>query len=446
MTDGIAGLTAGGQGMRPQTAVHPPILRPTPSASMRARDLPATQILRAVMVVDDSPSQRRLLAMSLRRRGYAVSEAENGQQALDLAKDRHFDLVISDWMMPGMTGLRLCGHFRAMPIEDYTYFILLTSKHEKNEIARGLDAGADDFLIKPVNGVELDARIRAGARLVALHREVLEKNAVAEDALAELRGVYEAIERDLRQARSLQQSLLRTRDARIDGTHICLMLESSGFVGGDLVGFFPINARQVGVYALDVSGHGISAALMTARLAGMLSGPIPGQNLAIEYDAQGQCQARDLGQVLADMNRLMLQELDTDHYATLFLAVLDTTTGVLQAAQAGSPPGLIQRAAGRIQRLGQGGMPIGLIDTARYTSFRARLRRGDRLLLTSDGVTEAWGPDGRMLQTAGLARWLAARKQVPTGQVLDRLLSDLRRFTGGRRFEDDVSALILSYD
>lgn len=414
-------------------------------ASPDAGAFDATKILRSILVVDDSAAQRRLLSMTLRRRGYRVQEAASGQEAVALSQTSPFDLVISDWMMPEMDGLALCGHLRDSQTDDYLYFILLTSKNEKAEIATGLDAGADDFLVKPVNGTELDARIRAGARVVALHRAIVQKSDLANKALSELRSVYGEIERDLRQAKVLQQSLLRTTDAQIGPARVGLTLEARGHVGGDLVGFFPISTDELGVFALDVSGHGISAALLTARLAGLLSGTTPGQNLAIAEDANGAPVARDLGQVMGDMNALMLREMETDHYATLFLAVLNLRTGWLSAAQAGHPAGLILRDKGRVQRLGTGGLPIGLIETAEFTSFRARMRPGDRLLLTSDGITEASGEGGIMFETAGLARWMQSNSELETAEVLPKLVEDTRRFSGRARFEDDVSALVLDF-
>ena len=119
--------------------------------------------IQTVLVVDDSRMQRRILCASLRRWGFVVSEAASGTEALQVCREHPPDLVLSDWMMPGMDGLDFCREFRAMPRETYGYFILLTSKSGKEEIANGLDAGADDFLTKPVNASELRARIAAPA-------------------------------------------------------------------------------------------------------------------------------------------------------------------------------------------------------------------------------------------------------------------------------------------
>ena len=120
---------------------------------------------RRVLVVDDSRMQRRILAAQIAGAGYEVVEAGSGAEALALCAREPPDLILSDWMMPGMSGLDFCRAFRAMPRDSYGYFILLTSKTEKGKVAQGLDVGADDFLTKPVDRHELRARVRTITRL-----------------------------------------------------------------------------------------------------------------------------------------------------------------------------------------------------------------------------------------------------------------------------------------
>ena len=127
-----------------------------------------------VLVVDDSRAQRMILVLHLRRWGYQVIEAGSGEEALALCTTAPPDIVLSDWMMPGMSGLDLCRRIRDLPQEGYRYFILLTSKSEKTEVADGLEGGADDFLTKPVNPEELRARMRAGERIIGMQDELVE--------------------------------------------------------------------------------------------------------------------------------------------------------------------------------------------------------------------------------------------------------------------------------
>ncbi|MGR3608904.1 MAG: response regulator, partial [Sulfitobacter sp.] len=243
-------------------------------------DLLATRqnrVPRLVMVVDDSKLQRRILAAYLTGWGFAVVEASSGDDALEKCRHCVPDMVLSDWMMPGISGLEFCRAFRALSQDEYGYFILLTSKHEKAEVAKGLDSGADDFLTKPVDPDELRARLAAGERILEMQRELTEKNEIIWDTLGELQRIYDSLDRDLIAAEKLQKSLISDTTRQFATGRLSLMLQSSGHVGGDLVGFFPVGADKLGLFAMDVSGHGISSALMTARLAGYLSASAPDQ-------------------------------------------------------------------------------------------------------------------------------------------------------------------------
>ena len=175
----------------------------------------------------------------LRRSGYQVTEAASGLAALKSCREDPPDLVLSDWMMPEMNGLEFCEAFRKMPRESYGYFILLTSKNERKDIAQGFDAGADDFLTKPVNGAELRARITAAERVVQMEKALNEKNRLIRATLDELQTIYDSIHGDLIEARKLQQSLVSERQRDFGSTEVSLLLRSSGHVGGDLVGYVP---------------------------------------------------------------------------------------------------------------------------------------------------------------------------------------------------------------
>ncbi|WP_315900453.1 PP2C family protein-serine/threonine phosphatase [Maritimibacter alkaliphilus] len=400
---------------------------------------------RDVLVVDDSRMQRHILATSLRNWGYRVREAAGGAEALELCRAAPPDLILSDWMMPGMDGLAFCRAFRALALEQYGYFILLTSKQEKDQVARGLDNGADDFLTKPVNSGELRARISAGERLLRMQEELREKNRLIKSTLDELQALYDSLDSDLVEARKLQLSLVRERFHDFGPAQVALMLRPAGRVGGDLVGFFPVDGRKVGLFALDVSGHGISSALMTARLAGYLSTATPDQNVALAPAPGGGYCPRPPDEVAARLNRLMLEEMETEHYVTLLLAFADMTTGRVHMVQAGHPHPLVQRRSGRVETVGQGGLPVGLLAGARYESVEVRLQPGDRLVIPSDGITECPDAAGRLLGEAGLARMLRGLRGLGGTAVLESLLWMLGEHNVQRDFPDDVSAVLLDY-
>ncbi|TMV64848.1 response regulator, partial [Thioclava sp. BHET1] len=241
---------------------------------------------RRILVVDDSTGQRLLLSTALRPTRHEVVMAASAEEALELHRTRPFDFVLSDWMMPGMSGLDLCRAFRELPTPGYCYFILLTSKSGSHEVTLGLQAGADDFLSKPLNMDELHARMAAGERILSMAEELSTKNRLIGSTLSELQKLYDAFERDLVEARKLQQSLVPEREREFEGGRLSLLLRPSGQIGGDLVGFFPISRRRLGLYAIDVSGHGVTSAIMTARLAAVLSGAAPERNIALLPDGR----------------------------------------------------------------------------------------------------------------------------------------------------------------
>ena len=297
--------------------------------------LPGLDTPRRVLVVDDSRAQRHMLSMHLRRWGYVVTECEDALVALQVCEGADVDIIISDWMMPGMTGLEFCRKFRDMGRESYGYFVLLTSKSEKTEIADGLEAGADDFLTKPVSSNELRARLRAGERMLAMQSEVLAKNKVIVSTLVELQKLYDSLDRDLIEARKLQQTLIRDRVRDYGWAKASLLLRNSGRVGGDLVGSFQVDDHRVAVYSIDVSGHGVASAMMTARLAGFLTGSSPDQNLAFGRGLVGQQILLPPEAVAERFNRLMLEEIQAEQYFTMVFAVIDRVSGLASLVQAG---------------------------------------------------------------------------------------------------------------
>lgn len=404
-----------------------------------------SMVIETVLVVDDSRLQRKIVSASLSKWGLNVVEADSGLQALDICQDVLPDLVISDWMMPGMNGLEFCREFRKLSDQNYGYFILLTSKSAKDEIALGLDAGADDFLTKPVNPGELRARISAGDRILRMQRELANKNTLVKTTLAELQKVYDSLDSDLIEAKKLQQSLISERHQDFGVADVSLLLRPAGHVGGDLVGVFPISEDRVGLYSIDVSGHGISSALMTARLAGYLSATSPGQNIAMTLKRDGTYSARPPSETIEELNRMFLNEIETEHYFTLILADVDLKSGAVTIAQAGHPHPVIQRADGRVERLGVGGLPVGLVEGATYDQTRVYMGPGDRLLIHSDGVDECSNPDGKLLGDEGLSGLLASLRQTKGMAFLESMIWKMANFAQKDEFEDDVSAVLLEF-
>ncbi|RRH78061.1 fused response regulator/phosphatase [Falsigemmobacter faecalis] len=398
---------------------------------------------RRILVVDDSAAQRRLIRISLEKWGYLVAEASSGAEGLDLCRREGFDLVISDWVMPGLTGPEFCRAWRSLPGAHFGYFILVTSKSGKEEVAAGLEAGADDFLTKPVSAAELRARLRAGERQLDLRAELQSKNDQLAEALSEVRRLWSTLEHDLAEARRLQQLLVRGRHLDLGRATVSFSLHPSGHVGGDLVGYIPRGSGRVAIFSIDVSGHGVAAAMLAARLSGIFASAFK------EGDVLYTENRREIGlpgprQITERLNQL-LQVMGLDHYFTWACAEMDLRNGRVALVQAGHPHPLLLRTDGAVEMAGPGGLPVGLIANASWEEAELHLQPGERLMLMTDGLTECRNPSGQELGDEGLMDLVRRNSSLRGEAFLLAIEQALIAFNGGPDFADDLSFAVIEW-
>jgi diguanylate cyclase (GGDEF)-like protein len=128
-----------------------------------------------ILIAEDDPVSRRMLQAFLTKWGYPVEVAVDGSEAL--AKLEEADapqLAILDWMMPGLEGPEVCRRLRQISDRPYTYVLLLTARGQKDDLLRGLESGADDYLTKPFDSQELRARLNVGERILDLQRNLIQ--------------------------------------------------------------------------------------------------------------------------------------------------------------------------------------------------------------------------------------------------------------------------------
>lgn len=411
-----------------------------PARLSRSDDAPA---MSPVLVVDDSKAQRRLLTRTLENWGYETLEASSGEEALDLCRVTPFDIVISDWMMPGMSGAEFCRAFRASS-DRPAYFILLTAQTEREILAEGLDSGADDFLSKPFHAVELRARLGAGERVIQSQQALSAKNDVLTTTLDELSDAYAAIERDLKGARAFQEGLVPERFVSFAGADVSLLFRSSGHVGGDLVGYFPVRDGEIGVFSVDVSGHGVASALMTARIAGFLSAGSPDRNIALRNTGSGY-EMLPLQDVCVRLNDILMMDAESDLYLTMAIAHVDLGLRRVELCQAGHPSPAVQRRNGDISLPEMWSTPIGLLDVGEFATSTLEFQTGDRLMLYSDGLTECPDRNNVLLDDEGLERIMRMHSTKNGPEFVDALLTSLTAYRGGGDFPDDISAAVVEF-
>jgi sigma-B regulation protein RsbU (phosphoserine phosphatase) len=398
-----------------------------------------------VLVVDDSKLQLKIVSAHLKKWGLDPTQCLSAKEALNLCQTQEFDMVISDWMMPDMNGLEFCKAFKALDRETFGYFILLTSKSAKEEIAEGLAHGADDFLSKPVNPEELFARMQAGQRILEMEQVLQDKNKRISEALSKLQALHEEIRKDLVEAERLQHSLIPENHVKLEYGDVSILFKSCGHVGGDLVGFFRFARDRLGMYSIDVSGHGISSALVTARLAGYLSRNNKAQNIAFERNHNGEFIHRSPAQIAEALNNQLLADMETEHYFTLAFADINLTTGHTQFVQAGHPYPAIIRKDGTTELVGTGGPPIGLVAGVQYRTETLKLKHGDRLMLYSDGITECQNANDVLYEEDRMRAALSNHMGNTGLEYLNDLLWDVSQFADGIPFYDDISAILFEF-
>ncbi len=214
-----------------------------------------------VLVADDDPIQRDLLQTALSGWGYEVVCVDDGMRAWELLQgESQFSVLITDWVMPELDGVALCRKLRSGPRDSYLPIILITSREGSEEMVEALDSGADAFLKKPFDAGQLLAQIHVAERILKLAERVT-------DQLRELRVANERLESGLAAAATVQSSLLPEISPKIHGVDFEWNYEACESLGGDMFNIFRLDERRVGMYVLDVSGHGPSAALQSVTLS-----------------------------------------------------------------------------------------------------------------------------------------------------------------------------------
>ncbi|MBU3031234.1 PP2C family protein-serine/threonine phosphatase [Paracoccus marinaquae] len=397
--------------------------------------------LRVLLACTPSAATRRLTA-ELRRAGYGLAQAVDSAEALRLCADQPPDIVIYDLAMRGMDGPDFCRALRLQDPHRRSYLILLAPAGSNGNIADGLRAGADDFVTLPADSAKMLARLAVGERVLRMEAELRASNAQLRSALERLEVTQAALDRDLLEARKLQQGLVRERSGRFGPFQLSLLLRPAGHIGGDLVGFFPIGDDRIGIYALDVSGHGVTAALLTAQLSVHLSGASD-QNVALRA-AQAGNDAVPPAALAHFFNNMMLEEMNTDTYFTMIYAELNHVTGLVRMVQAGHPHPMLQDPTGQVSTVGQGGMPVGVFENPIFDELEFQLPPGSRLLITSDGITEAANRAGRLLGEEGLEAIMRTNAFLGGHAFLESMAWSVSEYCRGER-PDDMSAVLIEY-
>ena len=385
-------------------------------------------VVETILVVDDDKTNRSLLSIILKKAGYRVIEAEDGQDAIKKSLDTPVDLVLLDIMMPNMDGYEACRRMKEDPRTRDIPVIFLSAKTETRDKIMGLESDGADYVTKPFDKGEVLARVRSQLRIRSLTREVIEKQ--------------KHLDNDLKVAAGIQQSLLPSREMPGESNlKWAWRFRPCEEIGGDIFNILRLDENHYAVYMLDVSGHGVPSALITVSVSQMLQ---PHTNTLIKRIIN----AGSGYEIVAPVD--VLKRLDReypierfDKYFTLVYMLIDTERGLLRYSNAGHPPPLLIRTDGTVKELEKGGPMIGLNGALPFEEEEIPLDPGDRIILYTDGVIEYEKTD---LNFYGEERFHTAIKRS-AGLNIDALsgaiMEDLMTFGEGAPPRDDITLLAI---
>ncbi|MBX6311619.1 MAG: SpoIIE family protein phosphatase [Isosphaeraceae bacterium] len=390
----------------------------------------------SLLVVDDNEMSRDLLSRRLRLRGYEVAVACDGKEALALLRSRRFDLVVLDVMMPILNGFQVLEIIRKEHPASELPVIMATALDQSEDIIQALKLGANDYVAKPLDFPVVAARIqthlalkRAMDEVLRLQGQLAERNRRLEEANARLR-------RDLRAAARVQGTFLPRAVPPVGGAACAWVFRPCEELAGDGLSIFALGPRHLGLYVLDVSGHGVASALLSAAIARALVPPPDPASILAGPEGEPTSPAA----VASELDRLFPFDMETEQYFTLLYGVLDVASGAFTYVSAGHPGPIVVPGEGEPRGLEAGGFPIGLAEGP-YEDRSARLAPGDRLVLYSDGVTEAVSPDGRAFGVGRMLEVLRRGRAAPLGESLAALRQEVEGWCGDGGPSDDISLL-----
>ena len=374
-----------------------------------------------ILVLDDDAMSRRVLAQLLNAAGYNCRVSKDGSEALETIHARPPSLLLLDFDMPGLNGADVLRRLRSDedPAVAQIPAIMLTAHGSDQSEVSCLQAGADDFVTKPVNASVLRARIETQLRLRSMRRQLERQN-------DELEKWRRDLERDLAAARLTQQSLIPQKPLLLPGWQVATYYRPVIQVGGDIYGWLRMKDGRVLFWIADGTGHGAAAALLTT-LAKLLF-----HHGSMDHDSPA----------------TLMEAVDNDFrstfgarsFMTAMCVAVDPRTGQAQVVGAGHPPLLVVHHDGTTESIPSVAPPLGLIKRAAFAETTIDLEPGDAFLLYTDGLFR-WTKDERHRVTPAQIEKVLDHSPPSAEALLKQILAKTDPKNSAKIAPDDVAAI-----
>jgi sigma-B regulation protein RsbU (phosphoserine phosphatase) len=376
-----------------------------------------------ILVVDDDAMSRRVLAQLLSAAGYNCRVSKDGSEALETIRARPPSVLLLDFDMPGLNGAEVLKRLRSDkdPTVAQMPAIMLTAHGSEQSEISCLQAGADDFVTKPVNASVLGARIETQLRLRSMRRQLEHQN-------DELEKWRRDLERDLAAARLTQQSLIPQKPLLLPGWQIATCYHPVIQVGGDIYGWLRMKNGRVLFWIADGTGHGAAAALLTT-LAKLLF-----HHGSMDHDSPA-----SLMEGVDDDFRSIF---GATSFMTAMCVALDPATGHAQVVGAGHPSLLVFHRDGTTESIASVAPPLGLIKRTAFTETTIDLEPGDAFLLYTDGLFR-WTKDERHRVTPGQLEKVLDHSAPTAEMLLERIVAQTIPENSAKTAPDDIAAIVV---
>lgn len=397
-----------------------------------------------ILVVDDDEMNRDMLSRRLERKGYAVGVACGGREALGMIEGAEWDVVLLDIMMPEMDGLEVLGVIRGKYGATELPVIMATAKAMSEDVAGALRLGANDYVTKPLDFAVVLARLETQIGL----KRTIEKNKRLERNLternAELEEANGRMSRDLKAAAAIQRSMLPVVAPACDGARFAWVYEPCDELAGDALNIMRLDEGRIGLYVLDVTGHGVAASLLSVSMMRSLSPRDDSTSMTTRVGGASGYEATTPDEVARLLNAGNPMMDSGNQFATLLYGVLDGEAKTFTYTAAGHPAPIFLRVGQAAKSHDLPALPIGVDAAAEYERYTLNLERGDRVCLYSDGAIEEVNGEREQFSRDRLTRLFERLRDRPLDEAVDGMVEALRDWRGGGgggAFTDDVSFL-----
>jgi len=377
-----------------------------------------------ILSIDDDAATRKYFKTILEENNYKVIEAANARAGIEVVEKENPDLILLDLRMPGMGGLEALKHFT----ENYpdTPVIVASATDSIDDVVESLRIGAWDFVLKPMHSYNI---------LLHQTQKVLERatlrrqNAEYQDLLLD---AVNKLKKELESGKNIQMKLLPEPRIQFGEYRFESLVLPSLYLSGDFVDYFKLDNNSSVFYVADISGHGVSSALVTVFLKSFMN------NAKEEFNQKRNKKILEPARLLKNLNSELLKE-DFGKFSTLFYGVIDHEKNILTYCNAGHYPSPVISSNGKPKTLESADIPVGISSDASYKAKKLNLSKKINLTFFSDGILDIL-PQDKLDEKIKFLKGLCG----PNKSDLDYFISSLKENASG--LPDDITFLAIERD